>query len=89
MQSYVRDSLVMTIFGGTPQIQKNIIAGQLGLDDRALGEAFWTWGVVPERITSGNGLETLITSQFLHSGFWQTQNSLCKDLDNDPDVIQV
>jgi len=33
MQSYVRDSLVMTIFGGTSQIQKNIIAGQLGLND--------------------------------------------------------
>ena len=32
MQSYVRDSLVMTIFGGTSQIQKNIIAGQLGLN---------------------------------------------------------
>lgn len=31
MQSYVRDSLVMTIFGGTSQIQKNIIAHQLGL----------------------------------------------------------
>ncbi|CAN5626903.1 acyl-CoA dehydrogenase family protein [soil metagenome] len=33
MQSYVRDSLVMTIFGGTSQIQKNIIASQLGLND--------------------------------------------------------
>ena len=32
MQSYVRDSLVLTIFGGTSQIQKNIIAGQLGLN---------------------------------------------------------
>lgn len=31
MQAYVRDTLVMTIFGGTSQIQKNIIAGQLGL----------------------------------------------------------
>ena len=31
MQSYVRDSLVMTVFGGTSQIQKNIIARQLGL----------------------------------------------------------
>ncbi len=31
MQAYVRDALVMTIFGGTSQIQKNIIAGQLGL----------------------------------------------------------
>lgn len=31
MQSYVRDALVMTIFGGTSQIQKNIIAGRLGL----------------------------------------------------------
>lgn len=33
MQSYVRDTLVMTIFGGTSQIQKNIIAAQLGLAD--------------------------------------------------------
>lgn len=32
MQSYVRDTLVMTIFGGTSQIQKNIIAAQLGLN---------------------------------------------------------
>ncbi|HEY9416563.1 MAG TPA: acyl-CoA dehydrogenase family protein [Pseudonocardia sp.] len=32
MQSYVRDTLVMTIFGGTSQIQKNIIATQLGLN---------------------------------------------------------
>lgn len=31
MQAYVRDALVMTIFGGTSQIQKNIIAAQLGL----------------------------------------------------------
>jgi alkylation response protein AidB-like acyl-CoA dehydrogenase len=31
MQAYVRDALVMTIFGGTSQSQKNIIAGQLGL----------------------------------------------------------
>ena len=29
MQSYVRDSLVMTIFGGTSQIQKNIIADRI------------------------------------------------------------
>ena len=32
MQGYLRDSVVMTIFGGTSQIQKNIIAGQLGLN---------------------------------------------------------
>jgi isovaleryl-CoA dehydrogenase len=32
MQAYVRDTLVMTIFGGTSQIQKNIIATQLGLN---------------------------------------------------------
>lgn len=32
MQAYLRDSLVMTIFGGTSQIQKNLIANQLGLD---------------------------------------------------------
>ena len=53
-----------------------VFLGQLGLDDRALGEAFWTWGVVPERITSGNGLETLITSQFLHSGFWHIAGNM-------------
>ncbi|MEC7761412.1 MAG: rhomboid family intramembrane serine protease [Pseudomonadota bacterium] len=53
-----------------------IFLGQLGLDDRALGEAFWTWGVVPERITSGAGLETLITSQFLHSGFWHIAGNM-------------
>lgn len=29
-QAYVRDALVMTIFSGTSQIQKNIIASQLG-----------------------------------------------------------
>ncbi|MCL4367762.1 MAG: acyl-CoA/acyl-ACP dehydrogenase [Actinobacteria bacterium] len=33
MESHLRDSLVMTIFGGTSQIQKNIIARQLGLTD--------------------------------------------------------
>jgi alkylation response protein AidB-like acyl-CoA dehydrogenase len=32
MQAYVRDTLVMTVFGGTSQIQKNIIAGGLGLN---------------------------------------------------------
>lgn len=31
MQAYVRDTIVMTIFGGTSEIQKNIIAKQLGL----------------------------------------------------------
>lgn len=53
-----------------------IFLGQLGLDDRALGEAFWTWGVVPERIVNGDGLETLITSQFLHSGFWHIAGNM-------------
>lgn len=33
MESHLRDSVVMTIFGGTSQIQKNIIARQLGLTD--------------------------------------------------------
>ncbi len=29
MQSHVRDTLVTTVFGGSAQIQKNIIASQL------------------------------------------------------------
>lgn len=28
------------------------------------------WGAVPSRITAGHGLETLITSAFLHAGWW-------------------
>lgn len=32
MQSYVRDTLAMTIFGGTSQIQKHIVATELGLN---------------------------------------------------------
>lgn len=31
MQAHVRDSLIMTVFGGTSEIQRNIIARQLGL----------------------------------------------------------
>ena len=30
---------------------------------------FIDWGLVPRRVMAGNGLETLVTSMFLHGGF--------------------
>ena len=43
----------------------------LGLmgDDRALFGFFTEWGIVPARISFGEGYHTLLTSIFLHAGF--------------------
>ena len=30
---------------------------------------FWTWGLIPARVMSGEGLETIATSMFLHAGW--------------------
>lgn len=38
-------------------------------DPRALGTFFGTYGMVPARLTAGDGIETLLTSMFLHGGF--------------------
>ena len=38
-------------------------------EQRALGSFFGTYGMVPARLTAGDGLETLFTSMFLHGGF--------------------
>ncbi|MAM61460.1 rhomboid family intramembrane serine protease [Maritimibacter sp. UBA3975] len=46
-----------------------VFLAQLSLTDRGLAEYFWTWGVVPDRVTAGIGLETVFTSMFIHSGF--------------------
>lgn len=37
--------------------------------DYALGEFFYTWGLVPARIMQGGGYDTILTSMFLHGGW--------------------
>lgn len=42
----------------------------LGLgSDRAIGQFYMTWGLVPARISFGEGYETFVTSMFLHGGW--------------------
>jgi membrane associated rhomboid family serine protease len=41
----------------------------LSKNDFQLDVFFRTWGLVPARITAGEGLETLVTSMFLHGGW--------------------
>jgi membrane associated rhomboid family serine protease len=41
----------------------------LSLQDFALQNFFLTWGLVPARFMSGEGLETIFTSMFLHGGW--------------------
>ena len=36
---------------------------------RALADVYFTWGIVPARLGTEAGYETLITSMFLHGGF--------------------
>ncbi|MDU8927245.1 rhomboid family intramembrane serine protease [Alisedimentitalea sp. MJ-SS2] len=36
---------------------------------RALNAFFFDWAILPARITHGDGLETLVTSMFLHGGW--------------------
>jgi membrane associated rhomboid family serine protease len=38
-------------------------------DEVALGWFFYNWGLVPDRVMSGDGLPTLVTSMFLHGGW--------------------
>lgn len=42
-------------------------ADRLG-NESALGEIFWTWGLVPVRLAYGEGYATLVTSMFVHAG---------------------
>jgi membrane associated rhomboid family serine protease len=39
------------------------------LGDWPLGRFFLTWGIVPVRISAGQGYETLITHMFVHAGW--------------------
>ncbi|MEZ4561513.1 MAG: rhomboid family intramembrane serine protease [Thermomicrobiales bacterium] len=42
---------------------------ELILPERQLNALFFEWGAVPARITSGEGLITILTSMFLHGGW--------------------
>ncbi len=48
-----------------------VYLGTLGLsaDPRTLGEFYYTYAIIPARITSGQGFDTLVTSMFIHGGF--------------------
>lgn len=71
--------------GRTPYVVYALIAanaavflGQTGLmgDDRALAYFFYDWGVVPGRISSGQGYLTLVTSMFIHAGFFHIAGNM-------------
>ncbi len=64
--------------GRTPYVTWALIAANLGIflamlplfgAPRQLMGFYMEWGVVPARIAAGAGLETLLTSQFLHGGW--------------------
>jgi membrane associated rhomboid family serine protease len=64
--------------GNTPYVTYALIAlnvlvflSNLTLFDnpRALTVFYFEWGIVPARISQGQGYETLLTSMFLHGGF--------------------
>lgn len=48
-----------------------IFLSQLGImeDNRALSQFYFDWAIIPARISSGDGFQTLISSMFLHGGF--------------------
>ena len=41
----------------------------IAMSENQLGWLFFTWGLVPARVMSGDGYETVITSMFLHGGW--------------------
>lgn len=41
----------------------------LSLSDSEIGRLFINWGVIPARVMAGEGVETVLTSMFLHGGW--------------------
>jgi len=41
----------------------------LTMSDNEIGRLFYDWGSVPARVMAGEGLETILTSMFLHGGW--------------------
>jgi membrane associated rhomboid family serine protease len=48
----------------------------VSMNDYQLGEFFWTWGLIPARFLSGDGLETIFTSMFLHGGWFHLAGNM-------------
>ncbi|MBV7377980.1 rhomboid family intramembrane serine protease [Maritimibacter dapengensis] len=46
-----------------------VFLGQLSLDQQSENLFIVSYGVIPARILSGDGFETLLTSMFIHGGF--------------------
>ncbi|MDA5094163.1 rhomboid family intramembrane serine protease [Aliiroseovarius sp. KMU-50] len=46
-----------------------LIMWPLRSDEAALAQIYYTYGAVPQHVLQGNGVETLITSIFVHGGF--------------------
>jgi membrane associated rhomboid family serine protease len=62
--------------GQTPYVTIALIAinillflGYFSLSEGELQNFFLTWGLIPARFTAGEGLETVVTSMFLHAGW--------------------
>jgi membrane associated rhomboid family serine protease len=64
--------------GNTPFVTYTLIATNIAVflaywfglqSEYALNEFFYQWGVVPQFVTSGHNLPTLITHMFLHGGW--------------------
>lgn len=41
----------------------------LTMSEYQIGEFFWNWGLIPARFLSGDGVQTIVTSMFLHAGW--------------------
>lgn len=48
----------------------------VALDGYQLDEFFWTWGLIPARFMSGDGLWTVFTSMFLHGGWFHLAGNM-------------
>ena len=64
--------------GRTPYVTYALIAANIAVflaywyglqSESALGEFFYTWGLVPQVVLSGHNLPSLITHMFLHGGW--------------------
>ena len=64
--------------GRTPFVTYALIAANIAIflsywfslpDENALNEFYYSWGIVPDFVTSGQNLPSLITHMFLHGGW--------------------
>ena len=71
--------------GRTPYVTYVLIAANILVflsyigsmnDLRALWPIYAEWGIVPARVSAGEGYHTLLTSQFFHAGFWHLAGNM-------------